>query len=812
MFQAKTKRLQNSASKTLSNRANPRRSFSRRLRLESLEPRMMLTATPGTWTALAHLAPTSHIGTMQLLSDGTMLASAQSVSIGNTWFKLTPDSTGSYVNGAWSQAASASVNRFYDAENVLQDGRVFVLGGEYNVRLGPQVWTNTGAIYNPITNSWTPIPNFPESTFGGPTELLPDGRILAGSMTGPNTYIFDPAANSWSNGPTKLFNDSSQFETWTKLPDGSILSYGIWAGSTEAQRLNTSTMTWVDAGTVPVALQTTAPRIGPAMLLPDGRVFQVGGNSNTALYDPATNTWAAGPVIPGGLGGNVASAAMLPNGHVLFGASATPAYGGPTHIFEFDPTDNSLVDVTPAPPNLASTPSYESRMLVLPSGQVLFTSALPSANSQLYVYTPSGSSQAAWQPTISAVADNGDGTFTLTGTQLNGLSAGASYGSPAEMDSNYPLVELQATDGSGNVYFARTFNWSSTGVATGSTSVSTEFATAAFMPYGTYNLSVVANGIASAPVSFTGGVVGPSADLAVTNNGPTTSIEGSNVTYNLTVTNNGPTTATNVVLTDTLGSNLNYVAATNSQGTFTHGGSVVTFSFGSIGVGQTVTATVTAQSTEDGNLTNSASVTSSLPDANSNNNSAVATTAVTEPAVVVSAPIQVSGKNQNNVTVATFTHASGVEAASTFTATIKWGDNSTSQGTITQSGTTYSVKGSHNYAQNGSHTVTTTVVESDTMSPHFAMASLSTGKTATPTASAGATFAGSTSSTPSDSKGARDAILATTAGFGASIAPWSSKVNLAGAEPIVDADSLDALFGSLGSSDVDSLRVRRQSL
>jgi uncharacterized repeat protein (TIGR01451 family) len=164
----------------------------------------------------------------------------------------------------------------------------------------------------------------------------------------------------------------------------------------------------------------------------------------------------------------------------------------------------------------------------------------------------------------------------------------------AKPDGNYPIVELQATDGSGNVYFARTFNWSSTGVATGSTPVSTNFSVPAIMPFGTYSLTVIANGIASAPVSFTGGIVGPSADLGLTNNGLTTSTERNNVTYSLTVTNNGFSRATNVVATDTLDPNPKYVSATSGQGTFTQSGSKVTFSFGTIAVGHTVAATLTA--------------------------------------------------------------------------------------------------------------------------------------------------------------------------------------------------------------------------
>ena len=42
--------------------------------------------------------------------------------------------------------------------------------------------------------------------------------------------------------------------------------------------------------------------------------------------------------------------------------------------------------------------------------------------------------------------------FTLTGTQLNGISAGATYGDDAEMDTNYPIIQLKAKDGSGKVY------------------------------------------------------------------------------------------------------------------------------------------------------------------------------------------------------------------------------------------------------------------------------------------------------------------------------------------------------------------------
>jgi hypothetical protein len=87
----------------------------------------------------------------------------------------------------------------------------------------------------------------------------------------------------------------------------------------------------------------------------------------------------------------------------------------------------------------------------------------------------------------------------LTGTGLNGISEGAGFGDDDQMGSNYPLVRF--TDGSGNVHHGRTFNWSSTGVMTGTNIVSTDFTLPSNLPAGSY-LEVVANGIASDSVAF----------------------------------------------------------------------------------------------------------------------------------------------------------------------------------------------------------------------------------------------------------------------------------------------------------------------
>jgi uncharacterized repeat protein (TIGR01451 family) len=213
--------------------------------------------------------------------------------------------------------------------------------------------------------------------------------------------------------------------------------------------------------------------------------------------------------------------------------------------------------------------------------------------------------------------------------------------------------------------------------------------------------------------TVTGSVVNnnPNADLAVTISGPATASEGGTVTYNITVTNAGPAAASGAMLTSTLASILNYKSAAVSQGTFTVSGGVVTFSLGTIAANGKVTASVTAQAGEDGSTSNTAAVSSSSPDPNTTNNNASATTSFTEPSIKVSDSITTRSRTVANLQTATFTHASGVEPISAFSATINWGDGTTSPGTITLSGTTYTVRGSHTYSNTNRHTINTTVVE-----------------------------------------------------------------------------------------------------
>ena len=92
----------------------------------------------------------------------------------------------------------------------------------------------------------------------------------------------------------------------------------------------------------------------------------------------------------------------------------------------------------------------------------------------------------------------GRANYSISGTQFNGLTQATAYGDDLQNATNYPLVRI-VNSNSGHVFYCKTHNHSSMGVATGSALVSTPFDVPADIELGPGKLYVVANGIQSAP-------------------------------------------------------------------------------------------------------------------------------------------------------------------------------------------------------------------------------------------------------------------------------------------------------------------------
>lgn len=453
-----------------------------------------LLGSAQSWTSLTN-SPGVSANTLLLLTDGTVM-----VQQGQTghWFRLTPDRFGSYINGTWTQLADmpAGYAPLYFASAVLPDGRVVAEGGEFNNGSQTATDVNLGAIYNPATNTWTSInpPSGATQIGDAASVVLPNGTLMVGTCCSSIQYLLNASTLTWT-APNLGKADSNGEEGWTLLPNGQVLTVDTHNG-TNSELYNPTTTTWSTTGSTVVSL-IQANEVGSAVLRPDGTVFATGANSNTAIYNSATGGWSAGPVFPNGLGVPDGPAALLPSGNVLVDSSPTTGVAG-TQFFEFNGTN--LLSV-PGPLNAAIHKAFEGRMLVLPTGQVLFT----DGSSTVQIYTPTGTFQNAWRPTISSVASTliiGSVNNAISGTQFNGLSQGAMYGDDAQAATNYPLVRI-TNNNTGDVFYAKTHNHSTMAVATGATTVSTQFDLPITMETGASTLVVVANGIPSSPVNVT---------------------------------------------------------------------------------------------------------------------------------------------------------------------------------------------------------------------------------------------------------------------------------------------------------------------
>jgi hypothetical protein len=457
-------------------------------------------------------------GNPLLLTDGTVMMADDGC---QDWWKLTPDEFGSYVNGTWTQLATlpSDYSPLYHSSAVLPDGRVIIMGGEYNF-LKP-AWTNLGAIYDPIANKWTSVAAppffggfgpFPQTIGDSQSVVLFDGTFMQANCCTTQTALLDPKTLTWTETGSGKF-DINDEEGWTLLPNKQVLTVDAYVFQYDPTGMNSEIYNpasgkWRSAGSTVVQLWDSAAdcggakfatqEVGPAVLRPDGTVFYTGSNTcgagHTAIYNSNTGTWSAGPDFPDSLNIADGPAALLPNGNVLVDTS--PGFGNsPTSFFEFDGTKLNPV---PGPPNASIASSYFGNMLVLPTGQILFADFIAVS-----AYDPTGTYNPAWAPRIQKAPStvSPGGSYVISGHLFNGVSQGAAYGDDHQSATNYPLVRI-TNNATGHVFYSRTHDHSRMAVAFGGL-VSTTFDVPASQELGPSELVVIANGIPSAPVAVT---------------------------------------------------------------------------------------------------------------------------------------------------------------------------------------------------------------------------------------------------------------------------------------------------------------------
>ena len=176
------------------------------------------------------------------------------------------------------------------------------------------------------------------------------------------------------------------------------------------------------------------------MLLNDGKAWFAGANGHNAIYTPPLvasdpGTWVSGPDFPNDSMGRTVGckdspSCLMTSGRVLIAAGPVDGVAGswltPTYFFDFD---GASIRRVPDPPNATNVP-YIGRMLLLPTGQILFA----AQTNEIYAYNYFSCPDACWRPHITSHPSTIRGwhSYTIEGRNFNGMSQAVGYGEDAE--------------------------------------------------------------------------------------------------------------------------------------------------------------------------------------------------------------------------------------------------------------------------------------------------------------------------------------------------------------------------------------------
>src|SRR5579862_2371544 len=297
---------------------------------------------PASWSPLTNLPPGGSVINMLLLTDGTVIT--QSGDDAQHRFKLTPDAHGSYVNGTWTTLAPMSFPRLYFTTDVLQDGRVWLLGGEYT---GPYFDPNiapSGEIYDPIKNTWSPIAPYPTEAgalFCGHRNVTSDVQLTAGSPVVTGIYSTDRITAGWTitgngvpAGATVLSVDSATQVT--------ISANATLTGLSQAVRFRGIALACF--GDDPSALLS-----GHRILA--GNIF----NNSTYIYSVDTNSWTQAATKVYNDRSDEEGWTMLSGGSVLTYDLFQSVAANQGYAETYNPTQNVWTAISPADGSASGT-------------------------------------------------------------------------------------------------------------------------------------------------------------------------------------------------------------------------------------------------------------------------------------------------------------------------------------------------------------------------------------------------------------------------------------------------------------------------
>ena len=227
-----------------------------------------------------------------------------------------------------------NAGRWYPTVTLLANGDVLVTGGDENPNVTvdpiPQVFQMSSGTWRSLTSAQLLTPLYPTML------LAPNGKIFNAGPNRLTRYLNTDGTGGWSTVGNLNFGGTRDYGPVLMYDVGKVLVLGGAdppTATAETIDLTAATPAWKPAGSMHFAR-----RQHNAVIMPDGKVFIVGGssgsgfdNSNapvlpTEIWDPATGQFTLQPSIAVYRGYH-STAMLLPDGRIL---SAGGNVGGPS--------------------------------------------------------------------------------------------------------------------------------------------------------------------------------------------------------------------------------------------------------------------------------------------------------------------------------------------------------------------------------------------------------------------------------------------------------------------------------------------------
>ncbi|MBB3109102.1 hypothetical protein FHS18_001154 [Paenibacillus phyllosphaerae] len=189
------------------------------------------------------------------------------------------------INGTYVEKAAFPTTLNSYGQSTLQNGKVFVTGGENG-----SVFTNT-YLYDLTANTWTAAASLPIPLMSHAQTTLSDGRVIVtGGYRGDTkvnsnkTYIYNPANNTWavaSDIPSTLIK-----HTQSVLSDGRLM---VTSTNKICYIYDVKLNTWLQIASVPQTFTLKHTQV----TLESGEVIVI--QRSAYQYNPSTNQWVTLP-------------------------------------------------------------------------------------------------------------------------------------------------------------------------------------------------------------------------------------------------------------------------------------------------------------------------------------------------------------------------------------------------------------------------------------------------------------------------------------------------------------------------------------